>query len=391
MQLNPYERLVLRLTADGAGGRLVEYGSAMAQVRLPDGGIVLLVVAGAGDLRRVQLLAEDVADKVGKARIVVIGGDAELAEWIDVGSTPLILLQVDAAGSAVAGMAGLAGKEVTAALEGMAEPVELPEFHRVVRDRVEATRDELREVGRFAASLRARTPWMTWLLMATIGLVFLAQGAVQVDGKSSLLLTGALRSDPEARWQVWRMASYSWLHGSLMHIAFNGYALYLLGSFLERLVGSARFVVIYTASVLGGALAVLAFQGGVGVTVGASGGVWGLMTAMAVLFFRPQGIVPEAMVAPMRKSFGQILVINIVLSLLPGISFWGHAGGGIAGAALMGSGLVAWGMPKAETRVDPNSQVGAGAVAWIAGAVASLAVLYGSLGVMGVLGVVAGG
>ncbi len=389
MQLDPFERLVLRLTEDDVGGRLVEFGPAHAQVRLRAGGLVLIVRAGAGDLRRVQALSADVASQVGKAHVVVVGGDSELASWIASAGRKPTLLQYDGQGQLIAGHARRAGKELTTAAAAMGRPLAVPDFPRVMEARVRQSRDDLQRAGEFAASLRQRTPRMTWLLLGTMALVFLGQARAVVDGVPALWTTGALRTDPEARWQVWRLLSYSWLHGSLLHIGFNGYALYLLGGSLERLVGSARFVVIYAISVLVGGAAVLLFQGGEAVTVGASAGVWGLMTAMAVLFFRPQGIVPEALVAPMRGAFGRILAINIALSLVPGISFWGHAGGGVAGAALMGSGLVALGLPKAETRVDPNVQGGPAAVAWAWVAVAATAALYVALVVMGALAVLA--
>ena len=153
---------------------------------------------------------------------------------------------------------------------------------------------------------------------------------------------------------------------------------------VERLVGSARLVVIYTASCLVGGVAVWALQGE-GITVGASGGIWGLMTAMAVLFFRPQGIVPEVMVAPMRRSFGQILVLNLMLSFLPGISLWGHLGGGLGGAALMASGAVAWGLPRAEQARDPNAVRNQASRVWIGAAIACVAALLASLAAVGLL------
>ena len=198
------------------------------------------------------------------------------------------------------------------------------------------------------------------------------------NGVGLLSSVGALRpsGDPAFAWP--QLLGYSFLHGGLLHIGMNGYALYLLGSFLERLVGTARLIVIYTVSCLGGGVAVWLLQDQ-GITVGASGGIWGLMTAMAVLFFRPQGIVPEVMVAPMRRSFGQILALNLMLSFLPGISLWGHLGGGLGGALLMGSGAVAWGAPKAEQARDPNALGNTGSRVWLAAAALSLVVMAVSL------------
>ncbi|WP_174931929.1 rhomboid family intramembrane serine protease [Burkholderia lata] len=87
---------------------------------------------------------------------------------------------------------------------------------------------------------------------------------------------------------VWQLLTYSMLHASLAHIAFNMFGLYMFGRDVERALGRARFLVLYLASVLAGGVTQLAvvqaLPPGGGPTVGASAGVFGALIAYAVLF-----------------------------------------------------------------------------------------------------------
>ena len=91
-----------------------------------------------------------------------------------------------------------------------------------------------------------------------------------------------------AGFQPWQILTYSFLHGSILHLGFNMFALYMFGSELERLWGPKRFLNLYLASVISAALAQLAFSSLALVepypTVGASGGVFGLLLAFALYF-----------------------------------------------------------------------------------------------------------
>jgi membrane associated rhomboid family serine protease len=89
---------------------------------------------------------------------------------------------------------------------------------------------------------------------------------------------------------AWQVVTYAFLHDpqNFLHIIFNMYALYMFGSEIERLVGTKRFAVYYTVCVISAALSQLAVQyleGGTGApTVGASGGIFGLLLAFGVAF-----------------------------------------------------------------------------------------------------------
>ena len=114
-------------------------------------------------------------------------------------------------------------------------------------------------------------------------------------------LTGDLLIGPFALWppaspqypgapafEVWQLLSYGFLHGSLTHLFFNMFALYMFGGEIERLLGSRRFLVYYLVCVVGAAVAQLRrarrHDRPPVPTVGASGGVFGLLLAFGMAF-----------------------------------------------------------------------------------------------------------
>jgi membrane associated rhomboid family serine protease len=94
------------------------------------------------------------------------------------------------------------------------------------------------------------------------------------------------RGYPE--FEPWQLVTYGFLHGSLAHLFFNMLALYMFGGDIERLLGSRRFLVYYLACVIGAAVAQLLVLGSMQrtpvPTVGASGGVFGLLLAFGMAF-----------------------------------------------------------------------------------------------------------
>lgn len=88
--------------------------------------------------------------------------------------------------------------------------------------------------------------------------------------------------------EPWQIVSYSFLHANLTHLLFNMFALFMFGSEVERLFGARRYFNLYFASVVSAALAQLAFSSLLAVapypTVGASGGIFGLLLAFGMYF-----------------------------------------------------------------------------------------------------------
>lgn len=150
--------------------------------------------------------------------------------------------------------------------------------------------------------------------------------------------------------EVYRLFASAFLHANIIHLGFNMLALWSLGPFLETLLGRRRYVVLYAVSALGGAVASTMF-GGDRWSVGASGAIFGLMGAGIGLALRPKGLLPDVVVAAMKRRAAGPLMINLLYSLSPGIDMAAHVGGGITGALLMVTVLTDDLVPMGERRV----------------------------------------
>lgn len=126
----------------------------------------------------------------------------------------------------------------------------------------------------------------------------------------------------EGEW--YRLVTGGFLHGSLLHLAFNMYVLWALGRQLEPTVGRAAFAAVYLSSLLAGSLGVMALEPEA-LTVGASGAVFGLFGyALVAQYVRG--------VNPMQSGLGAVVLINLAFTfLVPGISIGGHIGGLVGG------------------------------------------------------------
>lgn len=122
----------------------------------------------------------------------------------------------------------------------------------------------------------------------------------------------------------WRLFTAMFLHAGLLHIGFNMFALWMLGSWVEQAIGPFRFLLVYLSSGLAGSAGALIVSGLNVPTVGASGAIFGIMGALLVLEYLQTGsLAGQAMT---------LIVINLVLSVaIPNISIGGHVGGLVGG------------------------------------------------------------
>jgi len=137
----------------------------------------------------------------------------------------------------------------------------------------------------------------------------------------------------------WRLFTSMFLHGGLIHLAFNMWALWAIGGFIEAAVGRLKFVVIYFVSGFAGSVMVLLASPATVTVVGASGAIFGLFGALAVHAFLNRGRDFQS-----RALLGNVLfllVINLMFSFRGGISWQAHIGGLIAGAAVMAAMMLA--------------------------------------------------
>lgn len=228
-------------------------------------------------------------------------------------------------------------------------------------------------------------PLATWVLLALIVAVF--AGETVAGGSTRVLVLvrlGAKVTPLIAAGQYWRLFTCMFLHIGLTHLAFNGYALAVVGTDLERIVGWRRFVAIYLLSGLLGSLASYAFSPSL--AAGASGAIFGVIGALAAFF----ALHRERLGAWGRSRLANmifLIAINLFFGFTqPGIDNLAHLGGLLSGLGL------GWAMaPRYELDsyavrvVDRNSlrrywpALAAGLVVLVGGTAAVTAFLRGSL------------
>ena len=180
-------------------------------------------------------------------------------------------------------------------------------------------------------------PTATYILIGINVLMYLGMWLSGGRGSSVYLDlvtigTGRLNTGEEvgvAHGEVYRLVTGAFLHdpGNPLHILFNMYILYWLGTMLEPVLGHLRFVALYFASLLAGSFGVM-LAAPDQPTLGASGAVFGLMAA-AFVFQRARGV------DPWRSGLGPVILFNLALPFLfpnLNISIAAHIGGLVGGA-----------------------------------------------------------
>jgi membrane associated rhomboid family serine protease len=129
--------------------------------------------------------------------------------------------------------------------------------------------------------------WLAILIACIAGFLLQESAAPLLIEQLALWPLHDYRSLPG--FEPWQLVTYAFLHGDMVHLFFNMFALYMFGQAIEELMGSRRFIVYYLVCVVTAALTQLAVQkymGTVRPTVGASGGVFGLLLAYGMAFPR---------------------------------------------------------------------------------------------------------
>ena len=182
-------------------------------------------------------------------------------------------------------------------------------------------------------SLRMATagPFVTYTIIGinvAIWLLGLLGGPGALMGGSPLAVPFGLFGPAVAAGQWWRLFTSGFLHSGLLHVGLNMAVLYMLGPGLERVLGKLGFVSLYLAGLTAASLGALLLSP-YGLTVGASGAIFGLMGA-TIVGQRASGI------NPWRSGIIGWVVINLIFTVaVPGISIGGHLGG-LAGGVIAG-------------------------------------------------------
>lgn len=148
-----------------------------------------------------------------------------------------------------------------------------------------------------------------------------------------------------ASFKIWQLFSYGWLHGGQTHILVNMFAVWMFGRTIETVWGSYRFTLYYLICVIGAGLVQLvvvtrmAEAGSIVPTVGASGGVFGLLLAFAVLFPNQKILLLIPPVPIKAKYFvvgyGALELFLGITQTQSGIAHFAHLGGMFFGLAVI--------------------------------------------------------
>jgi len=181
--------------------------------------------------------------------------------------------------------------------------------------------------------MKAKLPF-SYVLIALSIIFFGLQNITEwLFGYDLLFLYGAKINQFILQGEIWRFLTPAFLHGSIVHLGFNMYALYSIGPSLERKYGGTSFILLYAISAVFGN--VFSFLCSSYVSLGASTAIFGLIAAQGVYIYKNRYLLGST-AKPLLTNVLFMIAVNLFLGLSPGIDNWGHLGG------LVGGFLYAW-------------------------------------------------
>lgn len=332
---------LLRALVTPAPGRraahLVRLSPTGALLVMPDRGETLHVLLPDETLdERVRALLRQRA--AGKTHVAVVGG-GERTLAILRRARPRLSLERSVAmhlvdGGIVQSVGGRLRRLEEAAEEAETSTTALPLDATEVAASQARLRDAIERGLQTHAALVRKAPLATWALLGICTAVYALEmtwgGAESV---STLWRMGANDAERVALGDAWRVLASSFLHSGVLHLGINLFALWSLGTVLERLVGTRRFLVLWGAGALGGGVATV-LAGQATLTVGASGALFGLVAAVVFLPIRRPDLVPRPRRRQLRRQLTAPILLVVMTGLSPGSDFFAHAGGALTGFLL---------------------------------------------------------
>lgn len=196
--------------------------------------------------------------------------------------------------------------------------------------------DKLKEMSRNKApnDIMNKKPVVSFVVAIICLVVFVLvnyiTGLLGGDGNASaaasIIVGGYYKAFVVVGGEFFRFLTSGFVHYNMIHLLVNMIALINLGQILEKVYSRTQYLLILLGSIITGCVFVFVAQGNV-LVVGISGGLYGLMAALLVYGFDSKVIYNPAV----ARSFISTLLINVMISFLPGVSFFGHMGGFIGG------------------------------------------------------------
>lgn len=181
------------------------------------------------------------------------------------------------------------------------------------------------DASRLEKVFQNKGAYLTWFLIIVNIIFYLVP--ILLNQYSDVIREFCIHGPSVRAGEYYRLLSGLFLHGNIMHLLFNCYALYVIGSQIENVLGRVKFVIIYFFSGVMGAFFSMIFGGGVA-SIGASGAIFGLMGALVCFgyYYRVYlGNVVKTQILP-------LIGLNLLIGFLsPGIDNFAHIGGLIGG------------------------------------------------------------
>lgn len=211
---------------------------------------------------------------------------------------------------------------------------EVNEINRITKDIRESQLAKIKQQK--VVKKQETKPYVTYAILAICVLIFILGNVIYFlnngtysDVSIAIALGAYYKAFVVGANEYWRFITTGFVHIDILHLLMNMIALVSIGRFFEKQYGPLKYLVILLSSILGGSMFVhVASQNTV--TLGLSGGLYGLLGAMIVYSFSTK-MINNAYV---RNQFISIIVINLFISFLPGVSMLGHFGGFVTGILL---------------------------------------------------------
>lgn len=200
----------------------------------------------------------------------------------------------------------------------------------------------------FMQALWSRRPTFTYVFLALNILIFVMMEFAGGTTNEATLMAFGVKSNPEIdSGEIWRLVTPIFIHIGLLHLFFNSYALWMVGPQVEKLYGSARFVLLYVFTGIAGVTGSYFYHPDV-VSAGASGAIFGLFGVLAVFGLQYRKTIPPFFKKAVGAGVLPVIVINLIIGFsVPAIDNSAHISGLLAGALL--ALLIPFHEPGAET------------------------------------------
>lgn len=186
------------------------------------------------------------------------------------------------------------------------------------------------DASKLESVFKSKVPYITYFLIVVNVIFYVVPMLLGSDVYQYIIDAYCIHGPSIRAGQYYRLLTGIFLHGNIVHLLFNCYALYVLGGQIESFFGKFKYIIIYLFSGLTGSLLSITLSGNVG-SIGASGAIFGLMGSLLYFGYHYRvylGNVIKSQIVP-------LILLNLAIGFISsGIDNWGHIGGLIGGIVI---------------------------------------------------------